>query len=58
LGGDLGPHSDRSPARPWTVDPAEAGFIGKHDPQATAAPGGSPLGFLHSIWKAAFLKVF
>ena len=58
LGGDLGPHPDRRPARPWTVDPAEAGFIGEHDAQATAAPGGSPLGFPHSIWKAAFLKAF
>src|ERR1700681_2887279 len=58
LGGDFGPDADRGPARPRPVDPAETRFIGKQDPQATASPGGSPLGFPHSIWKAIFLKVF
>jgi hypothetical protein len=37
---------------------AETRFIGEHDPQGTASPGGSPLGFPHSIWKAIFLKAF
>ena len=58
LGSDRRPRSDRRPARPRPVDPAEAGFIGEHDAQATTAPGGRPLGFPHSIWKAAFLKAF
>src|ERR1700730_17615616 len=58
LGGDLGPGADRGPARPWPVDPAETRFIGDHDPQPTAAPGGSPPGFPHSMWKAVFLKAF
>jgi hypothetical protein len=35
-----------------------APFIGEEDPQGTASPGGSPLGFPHSIWKATFLKAF
>jgi hypothetical protein len=29
-------------------------FIGEQDPQATASPGGRPLGFPHSMWKAIF----
>src|ERR1700682_4658683 len=37
LGGDFGPDADRGPARPRPVDPAETRFIGKQDPQATAA---------------------
>src|ERR1700704_323438 len=51
------PDADRCPAWPWPVDAAETRFIGKHDPQVTASPGGSPLGFPHSIWKAIFLKL-
>jgi hypothetical protein len=58
LGGDFQPDADRGPARPWPVDPAEARFIGEQDPQVTASPGGSPLGFPYSIWKAIFLKAF
>ena len=38
------------------VDPAETCSIGEQDPQVTASPGGSPLGFPHSIWKVIFLK--
>ena len=56
LGDDFGPNADRSPARPWPVDPAETRFIGEQDPQATTSPGGRPLGFPHSMWKAVFLK--
>jgi hypothetical protein len=33
-------------------------FIGEQDPQTTASPGSSPLGFPHSIWKAIFLNAF
>ena len=58
LGGDLGPDADRGPAWPWPVDPTETRFIGEHDPQATTSPGGRPLGFPHSGWKAIFLKAF
>ena len=58
LGGDLGPGAGWSPARPRAIDPAEPRFIGEHDPQATTAPGGSPSGFPHSIWKAVFLNEF
>src|ERR1700720_295745 len=39
LGGDFRPDANRSPARPWPVDPAETRFIGEQDPQATASPG-------------------
>src|ERR1700704_6053041 len=49
LGGDLGADADRCPAWPWPVDAAETRFIGEQDPQVTASPSGSPLGF---IWKA------
>src|SRR5271168_5117394 len=58
LGGDLGPDFAGSPTWPRSVDAAEACFIGEHDAQATTAPGGSPPGFPHSIWKAVFLKAF
>jgi len=58
LGGDLGPGADGSPARPWPIDTAEARLIGEHDPQATTAPGGSPPGLPHRIWKTVFLKEF
>jgi hypothetical protein len=54
--GDLGSDADRGPAWPWPVEPAETRFIGEQDPQATASPGGRPLGFPHSMWKAIFLK--
>ncbi len=58
LGGELGPGTDWGPARPRAVDPAEPRFIGKHDPQATATPGGSSPGLPYSIWKAVFLNEF
>ena len=58
LGGDLGPDADRCPAWPWPVDAAETRFIGEQDPQVTASPSGSPLGFPHGIWKAIFFKAF
>ena len=54
LGADFGPDADRGPVRSWSVDPAETPFIDEQDPQATASPAGSPLGFPHSIWKAIF----
>ena len=53
LGGDCGPCSDRGPAWPWPIDPAEPRFIGEHDAQATAAPGGGLPGLPHRMWKAA-----
>src|SRR5262245_61636331 len=58
LRGDLRPDADGSPARPRLVDPTEARLVGKHDPQATAAPGGSSLGFPHRVGKTGFLKAF
>jgi hypothetical protein len=33
-------------------------FIGEHDPQPAASPGGGPLGFPRGMWKAVFLKAF
>jgi hypothetical protein len=40
------------------VNATEPRFIGKHDAQATATPGGSPPSFPHSIGKIVFLKAF
>src|SRR5208282_3007382 len=58
LGCDLGPRSDRRPARPWPIDAAEARFISEHDAQIATAPGRGPPGFPYSIRKAVFLKAF
>src|ERR1035438_346569 len=58
LAGDLRPDADGCPARSRAVHPTEPRFIGKHDAQATATPGGSPPRFPHSIGKIVFLKAF
>jgi hypothetical protein len=42
LGSHLGPDAARCPARPWPIHSTETGFIGKHDPQPTTAPGSRP----------------
>ena len=54
LAGDLRPDADGCPARSRAVHPAEPRFIGEHDAQATATPGGSPPSFPHGIGKIFF----
>ena len=56
--GDLGPDADRGPAWPWPVAAAGTRFIGEHDPQPAASPGGGPFGFPQGMWKVVFLKAF
>jgi hypothetical protein len=54
LAGDLWADADGCPARSRAVHPTEARFVGEHDAQATATPGGSPSGFPDSIGEPFF----
>src|SRR5215467_3081231 len=54
LRGDRWSHTWGSPARPRTVHPTEASFVGEHDPQPTTTLCGDPFGFPYRLCKAFF----